>query len=307
MTQEELLDSVQYGDFDRVKFGLSQGLNPNHGSEDGYSLVNWAAQEGYANIIKLLVEFGADVEGCDSEMPALYNAAGEGNLDVVAALIECGVDVNCGDKQYLGTALSNAATWGHVEIVQLLIANGAKVNSFDTEGTTPLLSASLNRHVAVVEILRQHGAQKRIIDKENLPEEINLASAVLNKYDELGYDCLNEQEKTIACITLFNLEVNVHGFEKARDVLPRTVTEKIVALLEHIGALHSAHITRHALALRNDAAIESKNLAKIRFKSGRSKWEKFGNLDAAFFDDCDNLQASLRDYMAKNRAHLPRL
>ena len=307
MTHEELLDAVQYGEFDRVKSGLSQGLNPNYSEpESDYSLINWAAQEGYADIVKLLVQFGADVEGGDTEMPALYNAAANGKLDVIAALIECGAEVNRGDKQHLGTALSNAAAWGRDDIVHLLIDKGANVNAFDDEGTTALWNAVNNDHAVVAEILRNHGARKRIIDAENLSKEVNLASAVLNKYDEAGYDSLNDQEKIIACIALFDHEVNSHGFEKVREALPAEIIENIVAALEYIGSMQSADITRKALALSIGSTVKDKTLSKIRFKR-ESKWEEFGKLDAAFFDDGDNLSASLRSYMARNRASLPLL
>lgn len=305
MTQEKLLEAVQYGEFERVKAGLEQGLNPNYSEQDSeYSLINWAAQEGYTDIIKLLVQFGADVEGGSPEMPALYNAAGEGNLEVVATLIECGAGVNRGDKQRLGTALSNAAAWGHDAIVRLLIDKGANVNAFDDEGTTALWNALNNKNFAVSEFLRSHGARKRIIDLENLPEEVNLISTILNKYDETGYDSLNEQEKVIACISLFNLEVNSHGFEKVREALSAELIENIVAVLEYIGATQSANITQKAFALSSDATMKDKTLSKIRFKR-ENKWEEFGKLDSAFFDDGDNLSASLRSYMARNRAALP--
>ena len=305
MTHEELFEAVQYGDLNRVKSGLEQGLNPNYSEpESEYSLINWAAQEGYTNIIRLLVQFGADVEGGDPKMPALYNAAGEGNLSVVATLIECGADVNSGNKQRLGTALSNAAAWGRDDIVRLLIEKGANVNAFDDEGTTALWNALNNKQFVVIEILRNYGAQKRIIDVENLSEEVNLASAVLNKYDEAEYDSLNEQEKIIACVSLFNHEVNSHGFEKVREALPAEIIENIVAALECIGAVQSANITQKALALSSDAIMKDKTLSKIRFKR-ENKWEEFGKLDAAFYNDSDNLSASLRSYMARNRAALP--
>lgn len=304
MTHEELLDAVQHGDFERVKSGLSQGLNPNYSEQEGeYSLINWASQEGYADIVKSLVQFGADVEGGYSEMTALYNAAGDGNLEVVAALIECGADINRSDKQ----PLTNAAAWGHDDIVRLLIEKGANVNASNDEGRTALLTALINRNFAIAEVLRSHGARKRIVDLKNLPEEVNLASAILDKYDEEGYDSLNEQEKIVACVMSLNQEINSHGFEKFRDALPKNIIENIVAALENIGAMHYADITRKALDLSSDSGLKGKTLSRIRFKRENNKWEEFGKLDAAFYDDCDDLRESLRNYMAKNRAALPRL
>ncbi len=308
MTQEQLLDAVQYGELELVKAGLEQGLNPNYSEQNSdYSPVNWAAQEGYTEIVKLLVQFGADVESGDSSMPALYNAAGDGNLEVVATLIECGADVNRGDKQHLGTALSNAAAWGHDDIVRLLIAKGANVNASNDEGTTALWNALNNKNFAAAEVLRNYGAQKRIIDLENLSFEVNVASAILNKYDATGYAALNRQEKIIACISLFNSEINSHGFEKVRQALPEEIIESIIAALEHIGALHSTDIARKALALSIGSEIKKKMLSKVRFKSEEDKWEQFEKLDSAFYDDSDALNASLRRYIAENRAALPLL
>lgn len=75
MKEKDLLQAVQFGNLKRVKSGLKQGLNPNYSDDEGgYTLLHWAAQEGHVDIIKLLVQQGADVEaGFQDDMTALYN------------------------------------------------------------------------------------------------------------------------------------------------------------------------------------------------------------------------------------------
>jgi ankyrin repeat protein len=48
MTSKTLLKLSNFGRLDEVRAALQQNLDPNYSdSEDGYTLLHWAAQEGY--------------------------------------------------------------------------------------------------------------------------------------------------------------------------------------------------------------------------------------------------------------------
>ena len=68
----------------------------------------------------------------------------QGHEEVVKLLIEKGAEVNRTDKAGV-TALMAASEQGHGEIVKLLIEKGAEVNRTDEAGETALMVASHTR------------------------------------------------------------------------------------------------------------------------------------------------------------------
>lgn len=306
MTDKDLLQAVQFGNLKRVKAGLQQGLDPNYSDdEDGYTLLHWAAQEGYADIIRLLVRHGGDVEAVfQDDMTALYNAAGEGNLEVAKALIECGADVNRTQKS--GAALHNAAAHGNQAVVELLIATGANVNAFDEEGQAPLLLAVSNGHVDTAEILISNGAQKRVIDFENLPEEINISSAVLNRYDDKGYAALESVEQVLACVLTLKFEVESQGFDSFYASFSGDLALQIVPALERVGAIHAARIMKKANSLfENGIPPRDREVRIKQFRHVKKIRVKLDDLTHSFYEDKDDLRELLNTFIRENHTQLP--
>jgi ankyrin repeat protein len=62
--------------------------------ETGETALHLAAGEGHLEIVKLLLEHGADVNAKTAYETALHLAAGEGHLEIVKLLLEHGADVN---------------------------------------------------------------------------------------------------------------------------------------------------------------------------------------------------------------------
>merc|ERR1712037_1021524 len=87
-----------------------------------------AASQGHKEMVKLLIESGADpnVADIDGGRP-LHWAVRNGHVEVAQLLIERGANPNLTDR-YGGTPLHEAATGGHVEVAQLLIERGADLN-----------------------------------------------------------------------------------------------------------------------------------------------------------------------------------
>lgn len=74
-------------------------------------------------------------------MTPLHLASGSGQLNVVKALIENGAEVNAGNA--FGTSvLEWAAINGKVDVIKVLVANGANINQKDGGGSTPFLEAA---------------------------------------------------------------------------------------------------------------------------------------------------------------------
>ena len=80
----------------------------------------WACRYEHLEVIKLLIENGADVSAGNN--CALMMASENGRLEVVKLLIENGADVSVRNNY----ALQWASIYGHLEVAKLLIENGAK-------------------------------------------------------------------------------------------------------------------------------------------------------------------------------------
>ncbi|XP_069793479.1 ankyrin repeat domain-containing protein 31-like isoform X2 [Narcine bancroftii] len=87
----------------------------------------------------------------------LHTAAHKGNVNLLRTLIQAGADINQPDNGGW-TALHEASNKGFSESVLVLLLAGADVNSKGLNGVTPLQDAVRNRHLQVVNLLMQYGA-----------------------------------------------------------------------------------------------------------------------------------------------------
>ena len=82
---------------------------------------------GYLDIVKLLIELGADIHTRNNQ--AIINASRRGHLPVVKLLIESGADIHA---QY-NLAIIDASWKGHLFVVKLLIESGADIHAQNNE------------------------------------------------------------------------------------------------------------------------------------------------------------------------------
>ena len=121
----------------------------------------WAAAcSGHLDVVKLLMEQNADVDGrTPTGSTPLRAAVHEGHLDVVRCLVESGADVNA-RTQYKGTPIMAACDHGHLSIVTYLINKGAFVNLPAKDGNTALHYAAQRGHLETVSQLLALGASQ---------------------------------------------------------------------------------------------------------------------------------------------------
>jgi ankyrin repeat protein len=90
----------------------------------------------------------------------LLTAVAGGDADRVAALLTADPQLcNLADRIELRqSVLHHAAERGSLPIVELLLIAGANVDKYDSVGNTALLYAAGAGHLAVVQLLVEHGA-----------------------------------------------------------------------------------------------------------------------------------------------------
>jgi ankyrin repeat protein len=157
------------GDVDQLARHLDDGLDPGDRAS-GVDLLSWAAFAGARPAAELLLDRGADADG-----GALHFAAGGGRLELVRLLLEAGADVNRRDPRTGRTPLHAAVAAGPdgdaPEIVRVLLEAGADVDATTSDGASALdmsrVAAARSRrddagqaarHDTVAELLVAHGA-----------------------------------------------------------------------------------------------------------------------------------------------------
>lgn len=110
-----------------------------------------------ANRVKELLSERADPNVADSESRwPLTQAAFAGEARVVSLLLEARADPNLPQE---GDRAIHVSAWqGDKAVTKLLLTSSADVEATDSNGCSPLCGAALKGHVAVVELLLNHGA-----------------------------------------------------------------------------------------------------------------------------------------------------
>jgi ankyrin repeat protein len=152
-----LMQAVKNNDVTLVTDLIKQGVSVNEldGNKDAPLII--AAYLGHTDIVKCLLEAGADVSVVDPHMKAtaLHAAAYAGNTDAAHLLIEYHIDI---DKQgpYNGyTALHDAIWQNNIETARTLIEAGANINIKSNRGETPLEFAKSRNHRELVALIEQ--------------------------------------------------------------------------------------------------------------------------------------------------------
>ena len=138
-----------------------------------------AVKEKDIEIIELIIKRGVDVNALvthvgrhrRTDKNPLHWASEYGHTEIVKVLLEAGAEVNTPDTLYDEddpyndrTSLHYAAYFGHKNVAKLLIDNGADVNVKDTFNKTPLHVVAEDRrwttiwHTAIAELLITNGA-----------------------------------------------------------------------------------------------------------------------------------------------------
>ena len=150
------------GRADVVKYLTNAGVDVNarvgHYNKYEKTLLHKAVVKGHVEVVKMLIEAGANLDLSGGSTSPLLQAANEGQIDIVKLLIDAGANINI-IYRFGGTPLHYAINKGHVEVAKMLIEAGANVNIQNSQYHSPLYEAARENQVEVVEMLIAAGAQ----------------------------------------------------------------------------------------------------------------------------------------------------
>lgn len=134
---DELLRAVEENDLSRARNLLAAGVNPD---DDGWGLplIDEAIARKDADMTRLLMEHGADLEATDAHgRTRLHRAAAAADdRDAVGFLLGLGLDINSRDDAGW-TPCRYAIAYGHSEVAALLLGRGALREASDEPADRP--------------------------------------------------------------------------------------------------------------------------------------------------------------------------
>ncbi|XP_023246581.1 protein phosphatase 1 regulatory subunit 16A isoform X2 [Copidosoma floridanum] len=137
-----LLEAAARNDIDEVRRLLKKGVNPDSTNEDGLTALHQCCIDDNEEMMKLLVEFGADVNAEDSEK---------------------------------WTPLHAAATCGHLHLVRYLIAKGANLLAVNADGNMPYDICEDEKTLDCIEgEMARRGVTQELIDETRASTEVQM-------------------------------------------------------------------------------------------------------------------------------------
>jgi ankyrin repeat protein len=149
------------GHLEMVRLLLAAGAQP-----DTLQPMLWAAQNGFANVVELLLLAGAGAEGKAKQ--ALSRAVYRNRPEAMQVLLAHGVN----PRGLLACAAYGARVQGKVDILRTLIRHGADANEKDEKGQNALYSQISfygdGPNQEITDFLRENGAEVDIFNASGL-------------------------------------------------------------------------------------------------------------------------------------------
>nr|XP_020024173.1 ankyrin repeat and SOCS box protein 3 [Castor canadensis] len=160
--------AVSQGHWKIAQILLEAGADPNTTTLEETTPLFLAVENGQIDVLRLLLRHGASVNGSHSMCGwnSLHQASFQGNAEIIKLLLEKGANKECQDDFGI-TPLFVAAQYGKLESLSILISSGANVNCQALDKATPLFIAAQEGHLECVELLLSSGADPDLYCNED--------------------------------------------------------------------------------------------------------------------------------------------
>lgn len=165
-----LMEAAQEGHLDLVRFLLETGANVHAQTQTGDTALTYACENGHTDVADVLLCYGAELEHeSEGGRTPLMKACRAGHICTIKFLISKGADVNRQSTSNDHTPLSLACAGGHQAVVEVLLKNGADPFHKLKDNSTMLIEASKSGHIGVVQLLLDY-------PQSMLPPELKAAN-----------------------------------------------------------------------------------------------------------------------------------
>ncbi|RYP66402.1 hypothetical protein DL771_007811 [Monosporascus sp. 5C6A] len=184
-----LEEAAASGDFLTVQLLLRFGGDPNHRDRDGWSAIHWAAEEGHLEIVRLLLNEGANVNACLLEDDRVRSSASQQDnhgwsvlhlaihsRDLATVDVLLGSSVIAEPRALFDESGLTAEEWldlgptshsykatSNVPMIKLLFRLGHTVNDTNSGRRTALYYAAKKHMLSVMDLLLDRGADPNIL------------------------------------------------------------------------------------------------------------------------------------------------
>lgn len=157
--------AAQRGEAEVVRVLLEHGADPNNNDITKMTPLHYAAQAKTPKCLPLLIRYGATITRQTRGWTALhYASCFHGTLAYVKPLLDHGADVD--ERTYVGkTALSFAILRNHLKGAAFLIGIGADLNVLDNDGQSPLGLSIKFRRFEAMKLLLDSGATHKTLSE----------------------------------------------------------------------------------------------------------------------------------------------
>lgn len=199
---------------DDMRLLIAYGSNPNLMNTTGGTTVMHAVESRNIGALRLVLEAGADT---DPQMPEglfhsspLTSASLDGLAEMVKLLLRFGAKVDAANPEGR-TALHSAAIKQHVECANLLLEHGADMDCVSSSGRTPLVTAIIyNSHAVLRSFLDKRAGRPLEGTNQLLPiiaehaDSETMSILTSSRTLHLNGDCLPADRAALLCRRDYN-------------------------------------------------------------------------------------------------------
>lgn len=153
--EDKLAEAVKSGSAEDARAALLKGASPDSKSSDGdYFYLIEATRADFPSVVRVLLQFNANVNIRDQLGNSPLHWAAEGNKSEVARILIAGrADINAQDRNGL-TPLMKATQANQSNMVEMLLREKADTTLTDFTGRTALDIAIRDRKTTIASMLR---------------------------------------------------------------------------------------------------------------------------------------------------------
>jgi ankyrin repeat protein len=158
-----LIYASAIGDYDTVELLVKYRANIRATNSHGATSLLLASRYGHSELVEFLLDKGSNVNTHDSsKWSALMVAAHYSHEKIVQILLDRGADINAvNDDGNTALIYSQKSVDCNDKILKLLLERGAEINISNKKGETALMKAAESGCKKNVEILLDHGSEKK--------------------------------------------------------------------------------------------------------------------------------------------------